>query len=494
MINVIKINESKIRVMSDESAELDISEHFTFFADNYKFNPKFKARIWDGKIRLYNKRTKILPIGLLDQLISYAKNNNIEIQLQSALTLKDKITHGQIGEFLEELNLHSNGNPIEPRDFQIDAVKKVINKEKVLLLSATGSGKSLIIYSIVRWLLENDDKSKILIIVPTVGLIAQMLNDFKDYSTANGFDVDLNSQYIMGGQTKEVSKKITVSTWQSIAKLDQVWFEQFNAVIGDEAHLYAAKSLSDCMDKMVNARYRVGTTGTTKDIKSNAMTLEGHFGPITRVSSTKELMDSGILTPLKINCLLLQYKSDERKLIKGYDYKEEIDWINAHERRNKFIVNLAASMNGSTLVLFQFKEKHGIPLYESIKYKVGDTRNVYLIHGDVDAEEREYIRNAMNNEGNSITLASVQTFATGTNVPSIENIIFAAPWKGKIRILQSIGRGLRLKEGKNFCNLYDIADDLSIKSHNNITLGHASTRMERYAEEQFNFKVFQIDI
>jgi superfamily II DNA or RNA helicase len=218
------------------------------------------------------------------------------------------------------------------------------------------------------------------------------------------------------------------------------------------------------------------------------------FGPVYKVISTKELMDQGSVAALKIKVLVMKYDEITRKIRNKNAYQDEMDFIVTHDKRNKFIRNLAVSCEGNTLVLFQYVEKHGSVLYEMIQNKVSDTRKVIYIHGGTDVEAREEARKIAENEDDAIILASFGVFSTGVNIPSIENVIFASPSKSKIRNLQSIGRGLRLKKGKTHCNLFDIADDLHWKSWKNHTLNHLAERVKTYAEEKFSFKIIEVDL
>lgn len=493
IIYVEKRDEVNLFVWSDLDVEFAIEEFFSFFADGYKFMPRFRAKLWDGKIRMYSAAKKTLPVGLYSYLEHYAADNGHEIEFskKSLPVIPEPVaTMDEVKAFCAGLNVQRNGVPIEHFDYQLDAIHKAINDRRVLLLSATGSGKSLIIYSILRWYVEKDLSA--LVLVPTTGLVEQMLGDFIDYSSHNGWDAEKFCQQIYSGFTKEITKPITISTWQSVYKLDRKWFNNFDVVVGDEAHLFAAASLSTCMNKLDQVSVRVGTTGTIKEAKSNKLTLEGHFGPVHKVSSTRELMDKGVLTDLKIKCLILKHDEEVRREVKDYDYQGEMDYIVRNDKRNQFIRKLATTLTGTTLILFQFVEKHGEVLYAQFKAHLPENRNVYLIHGGVSVDERERIRKALETDENPILIASYQTFATGVNAPSIENIIFASPTKSRIRNLQSIGRGLRLKKGKAYCNLYDISDDFSWKKKPNATLRHALERIKIYAEEQFPYKLIEV--
>jgi superfamily II DNA or RNA helicase len=248
------------------------------------------------------------------------------------------------------------------------------------------------------------------------------------------------------------------------------------------------------MERLTDVKYRIGTTGTLDNKKVHRLVLEGIFGPLHRVITTKELMDSGRVANLNITCLLMKYDDITRQGRKNNQYQDEIDFLVTNENRNRFIRNLAIRSSGNTLVLFQYVEKHGKVLYELIREKVADGRDVFFVYGGTETTDRENIRRIMEGKDDAIIIASFGTFSTGINIPSIENVIFASPSKSKIRNLQSIGRGLRLKEGKTHCNLYDIADDLSWKSWKNHTLHHFAERVKTYSEEKFTYKIVEVKV
>jgi superfamily II DNA or RNA helicase len=271
------------------------------------------------------------------------------------------------------------------------------------------------------------------------------------------------------------------------------WFEQFGMVIGDEAHNFKAKSLTTIMNNLVNAEYRIGTTGTLDNEKVHKLVLEGSFGPTYEVITTRELMDSGSLADLSIDVLLLQYDKETCKAVKGLSYQDEIDFIVRHEKRNNLIKNLSLQQKGNTLVLFQFVEKHGKPLYKSIIDSSRD-RKVLYVSGETPVDDRELVRKICTEQNDVIIVASLAVFSTGINIPSLENIIFASPTKSQIKVLQSIGRGLR-KHGDKKAKLYDIVDDFSDnKKTKNFALTHSAERIKIYSKQKFEFKIYQIPI
>jgi superfamily II DNA or RNA helicase len=396
---------------------------------------------------------------------------------------KNHVQHQNLVKFQSELKM-----PYELRDYQYDAVTHGIENKRAILLSPTGSGKSFIIYNLLRWYMDNYDK-QILIVVPTTSLVEQMYKDFADY----GFDVDNNCHKIYSGKDKITDKQIIISTWQSIYKFPKEWFENIGCVFGDEVHLFKAKSLSGIMNKCVNAEYRFGTTGTLDGTETNKLVLEGLFGPTKRVTMTRDLQEKGTLAKLNISVLLLRYHNDVCHKLKDATYQEEIDYIVTNEKRNRLITNLALDQTGNSLVLFQFVEKHGKPLYDMIKDRAGD-RPVYYVSGEVDASDREQIRGIVEKQKNAIIVASLGTFSTGINIRNLHNIIFASPSKSQVKVLQSIGRGLRQSDDGSTTQLYDIADDLHIKSHKNFTLRHSAERIKIYTKEQFPYKIHQVNI
>lgn len=492
-ITIEKLNEVYMRVLTDDAGiDQELSDYFKFRVPGYQFTPAYRAKIWDGFIRLFDLQRKTLYIGLFEYVQKFAEAHNYQIELKDNVCVNNNLSEQDVYDYVSALNLHGDQKPITIRDYQIDAVTTALNKERTVLLSPTGSGKSLIIYSICRWHIEQG--RKVMILVPTTSLVEQLYADFEDYSWANGWSTKANVQKLYSGFSREFHKNVLISTWQSVYLQPKAWFDQFNVIVGDEAHTFKSKSLVSVMEKMSNIKYRIGTTGTIDNKKVHKLVLEGIFGPVHRVTSSKDLMDQGTLAKLNITCLVLKYQDEIRKIVKDYKYQDEIDYIISSEQRNKFIRNLAVKCKGNTLVLFNYVERHGSILYDMIKNKVHEDRKVFFIHGGTDVEDREAIRHITDKENDAIIVASFGTLSTGVNIPSIENVIFASPSKSKIRNLQSIGRGLRKKDGKTECNLYDIADDFSWKSKKNHTLNHFAERIKTYSEENFEFKIVEINI
>jgi superfamily II DNA or RNA helicase len=478
-LRISKVNDVYIKVHCEAGEAMELSEYFTFYVPGYKFMPAFRNKVWDGKIRLFDRQTHNIYGGLLHYIEKFCKERDYELDVDYELRTTENFSLVEAEEFVKKLNL-----PFEPRDYQMKAFVHAIRNQRGLLLSPTASGKSLIAYLIVRYL-----KCKTLIIVPTISLVSQMYKDFKDY----GFDSDTFCHTITGGSDKVTKKPIVISTWQSIYKLPKDWFSQYDLIIGDEAHLFKAQSLTKIMTNLTDCAYRFGMTGTLDGTQTHRLVLEGLFGAVKQVTTTKELMDKSNLANLKIKALVLKHNEEACSEVKKYKYQEEIDYLVSSPARNKFITNLTISLKQNTLVLYQFVHKHGEPLYNMIKDRAGD-RQVFFVHGGVEAEERELVREITEKEQNAIIIASYGTFSTGINIRHLHNIVFASPSKSKIRTLQSIGRVLRLGENKDKATLFDIADDMTHKSRKNFTLDHFIERMKIYNDEKFDYKIYTINL
>lgn len=487
-ITITKVNEVYGKVECERHVARELSEYFTFFVPGYQFVPTYRNRIWDGKIRLFNLQTSQLYLGLVPYLTEFCDEREYAY---SHDLIEDEYSVYHAHKFFDTLNLHSQGKPIGVREHQEHAFIEAIQKRRTLLLSPTASGKSLIIYLICRQLLDYQNL-KGLIIVPTTSLVEQLYGDFGDYASESGFKNYMHVHRIYQGKEKTTDKAITISTWQSLYKMPPEYFHQFEYVIGDEAHLFKAQSLTSILTSCVNAKYRIGLTGTLDGTKTHKLVLEGLFGPTKKVVTTKELIDKKQLSSFNIKCLVLKHSEEICQQMKDKSYPDELKYLIESENRNRFIRNLAVSLTKNTLVLFQMK-KHGKILYEMIKEKaVG--RKVFFVDGDVETEVREEIRRIMELENDAIFVASFGTTSTGTNIRNLHNIIFTSPSKSRVRNLQSIGRGLRQSDGKEIATLYDIADDLRIKKHTNFTLQHFVERVKIYNEEQFSFKIYNIGL
>jgi superfamily II DNA or RNA helicase len=480
---ISKKNEVYLHIKAEPHVYYELQDQFTFDVPNAKFSPQFRNKYWDGKIRLFSTQTGEIYIGLLDKIIKFCDDHNYTYEFADnkfyglPFEINDGISKEGVKDYMTAISRHA------PRDYQVEGVYDALRHNRKLLISPTASGKSLMIYSVVRYYVEK--QQNILIVVPTTSLVEQMYKDFADY----GWDVGSYCHKIYAGKERETDSQVIITTWQSIYKLPKQYFARFNVVVGDEAHQFKSKSLISIMTKLCDAKYRFGFTGTLDGSQTHKWVLEGLFGPSYKIIKTDELMQKGHLAKLDIKILLLKHPPNRFDV-----FEDEVQYIINHSKRNNFIKNLTLDLKGNTLVLFSRVEGHGQPLYDLINNSKVDERHVFFIHGGVETEEREKVREITEKESNAIIVASYGTFSTGINIRNLHNVVFASPSKSRIRNLQSIGRVLRKGENKVKATLYDIADDISYKSRKNYTLNHLIERIKIYNEENFNYDIVNIPL
>ena len=480
---ICKKNEVYLQVKAEPHINQELSDHFTFDVPGAKFMPQYRSKYWDGKIRLFSTATGEIYVGLLDKVVAWAKKAGYTVTFENNKFYGTPFEHNEmislegVRDYMKSISKHT------PRDYQIEGVFDALKYNRRLLISPTASGKSLMIYSIVRYFVESS--KKILLIVPTTSLVEQMYKDFEDY----GWESEKYCHKIYSGRERTNANPVTITTWQSIYKLDKKFFDGFDVVIGDEAHQFKSKSLIGIMTKLRDTKYRYGFTGTLDGSQTHKWVLEGLFGPSYKITQTKDLIEKGHLSKLNIRILLLKHPPK-----KFETYEEEIQYLISHKQRNNFIKNLSLTLRGNTLILYSRVETHGRLLFDLINNSVEDTRKVFFVHGGVGAEEREQVREITEKEENAIIVASYGTFSTGINIKNLHNVVFASPSKSRIRNLQSIGRVLRKGNNKSQAMLYDVSDDITFKSKKNYTLNHLIERIKIYNEENFNYEFTQIKL
>jgi superfamily II DNA or RNA helicase len=492
IVEVEKINEVFMKLKASPSVLQELSEFFSFQPNGYQFSPKFKARVWDGYIRLVTPFKPYIYIGLLNLLKQFCEIREYQLVIDKELFGRDDVPDDYGYQIAKDIK-----SKLELRDYQNDYVVNALRNNRALSLSPTSSGKSFMQYLLVQHYYRSF-QYRTLIIVPTISLVHQMSGDFIDYGC------DPNMLYkIQGGVDKSTDKTIVISTWQSLKNMTPEWFNQFGVVIGDEAHLFTGKSLVDIMEKCTDVRYRFGFTGTiSKDSKTHQLVLQGLFGEVKRYVTTKDLIDSGTVANFKIKAIVLgydpeirkQFRTQVMKLEKKKRYVAEREFIINNRKRNLFIRNLVWSLEGqNNLILFELVEKHG-KILEPLLRREG--RELHFIHGKVDGDVREEIRKIVENDPvkRHDILASSGTFSTGVNLKKLDNLILVNAGKSEVRNLQSIGRTLRKGNDADNATLYDLTDDLSIGTYRNYTLEHFRSRIEVYSSEQFPLKIININL
>ena len=480
---ISKKNEVYLKIECEPHIKYELSDQFTFDVPEAAFMPSYRSKHWDGKIRLFSPHTGEIYCGLLDRLITWCGEHEYKMKFESNKYYGDVLESNPMVTMEGVKSFMTSITSFKPRDYQVKAVYQALKNNRKLIISPTASGKSMMIYSVVRYHVAKGEK--ILIVVPTTSLVEQMYKDFIDY----GWDAEAHCHKIYAGYEKISDKDVTITTWQSIYKMPKKYFDEFTTVIGDEAHQFKAKSLTGIMTKCHNAKYRIGFTGTLDGTKTHKWVLEGLFGPADKIVNTEELIDQGYLSKFEIKVLILKHEYQ-----KFETYEDEIQFLINNDRRNKFISNLALDLKGNTLILYSRVSTHGQVIYDLLNNSKTQDRKVFFIHGGVNTDEREDVRKITESEDNAIIVASYGTFSTGINIKNLHNVIFSSPSKSRIRNLQSIGRVLRKGQAKNLATLYDVSDDVTNKNgKKNYTLNHLVERIKIYNEENFDYQIINID-
>lgn len=504
-IYVEKVNESQIRCyFEDEGVARHVYEFFQYQDKTFQPNPYSR---WDGMVRLMDLNTGLMGQGLLQVLLVFCKQQGYTIGIDDRLKTVNNITQEDLDDWVKELDLTVPGENyksdksdyicIDPYFYQSDALYYCAKFNKFTILAATGAGKSLIAYLLIRYyeMVYGDDGGKILLVVPSAKLVRQMKADFEAYSIKNGWDADANCHQIVEGAVKTSNKPVFISTWQAIQDEHPSYFDQFTKLIVDECHGSGADKMSYICKHATRAHQRVGMTATLKDTEMHQLQVQANFGPIKRVVSTKQLQDMGQAADTMIHVCNLSYSAEDRLFAstKLKDYHDEIDWLINHPYRNKIIKSMILSLKGNSLFLFNRNEAHLEVIYNEIK-ELKD--HVYMINGEVKLDDRAEIERIMESGENVTILASYGTMSTGISIKKMHNLVLCHPSKSLVRVLQSIGRMLRMHSSKNQAQIYDLVDVLSLSAqqYKNYAMKHAVERFGFYTREQHKTKMRPIEV
>ena len=482
MLIIRQENASFIRL---DNTPLDVLNHikdeFSFIIPQFQFKRKWgNNKNWNGKVVLL-KRNKYLYSGLLETLMYFLKKNNYSFKLDISEPV-EQLTTKNITDQLQKLPLN-----IQPHDYQLHSVTELLLRQRLLLVSPTASGKSYILFLALVLALKFKLATKILIVVPTISLVLQLQKDFLSYCGSEKL-LDFFSKHIhciYQGQERHNKHKITISTYQSLIQCEPEFFTPFDLVIADEVHLMSKSSGQQILENSTSAKLRWGLTGTLQDTQLDLLVLTGLFGKPLQLVKTKELIDKGFISNLKINNIILRYDTLECKKIQGLSFQKEYEYIISHKERQSIVNNFVSQLVGNSLVLFTRIELQGEQLYENIK-SLNPNKHVVFLTGRNSAEERENARQLAETHNNVILICSYGIFSTGISINNLHNIIFASPYKAKIKVLQSIGRGLRKHQHKLICTVYDFVDDARFGQKLNYFFTHFLERLSIYGTEGFD--------
>lgn len=488
-----KVNSSCVHLVCEDGLSHRFYNVFSAYAPGYRFNPRFKLHVWDGKVRCYNSITQILPIGLLNNLLIWCDQHKIEYSLQGFnKPLRDNIDKAELE---KQMNSYITAG-FQARDYQVNAVHAALTNRRGVLLSCTGSGKSLMIYTFLRYLLDNKDVHRAILIVPSVSLVEQMFSDFRDYGWD---DLEDHVEMLYSGKKPTFKKEILISTWQSLEKEDPEFFEVYDACVVDECHQAKCNVVTRLLKLMHNAEYKIGTSGTLPTEISEQLQINSVIGNVLFELKSCELIARGYLTKLNIAAIFLKYPLSFIEENKERTYPEEVKMVEEYPNRNKvlnFIIDHTSPMNNMLILV---NHRNHLKDVEDYLHKNYPEKKVSIITGDVKAKVREEIRVGIEDEDGTILLATYQTMSTGVNIPKLHAIMLFSNSKSRIKVLQSIGRGLRKHNSKNKVIIYDIVDDLSYKKRTgriakNYCMQHFDERSSYYIEQEFPVITTKLDI
>jgi superfamily II DNA or RNA helicase len=501
-ISIEKVNESFLKVYSDDYSLLkSINEYFSFFAENYKFMPNYKNEYWNGKIKLFDLTSCLLPLGLYSNLTKFLNDNGYKFEKNTNYN-KIQISNENIIDFIKNQN-----KKIKPRIYQLKGLLISLKENKCIIQLPTGSGKSYLIFLYIKYLLENyiQDDDKILLIVPQKSIVFQMRDEFINYD--NEFKDLIYT--IIAGCKKYSPKPIHISTWQSVYKLESEHFENYKVVIVDECHHAKAKSIETILKKCINATFRLGVTATINN-NNYKIILRAHFGNIYELEKTKKLIDQKFLSPLSVYNFILKYPLETRLNIAALNHRDfngELKIALANKKRHETILKIISKIDKNCLVLFK-RIAYGKKLYENLKALLPE-KTIYYIDGQIDVHIREEIRKNLENENGIILIATNLIFSQSVNIRNLHYIVITMFNKSKIAVMQTIGRGLRPHHDKEKLKVIDFIDDMQVnakeKKENetpeiplttcrNILLQHFYDRIKIYKEEKYDYKIKRINL
>jgi len=480
LITVSKLNESWIHIEGDYGDLLSLSEHFAKYTENFKFTPQFKAGMWDGKIRFFNMMTGNLPYGLFSKLEEAIDIYRLDATIDPNILIDaypKEIDEKIWQTVLDEFKIY------DPHEHQIQGARQLIINRKGLLLHATSSGKTVTLFLYLKYMLKVLERFiprlKIMVVVPRKGLVVQFCKDFETY----GMDPILVGKYF--GDEKDLSKPITVGTWQSLIKAEE-YLSTVNMALADEVHLAKAVSIKTLLEKCNRAKIRVGVTGSLPKPECDMLSIEGSFSRILHEVKTDELIKKGIISKVDVVQIHFNYPRGTQASCKK-DYRKEKEIIQSSPERLAMVSTLIGRhRDGENLLLIFDELEFGTHYFEALRQRHPD-RHFKYVAGDVSVKEREEIRQFTSENSNVVIVASIGTFSTGINIPRIHAIIGLWLGKSEITLKQTIGRGLRLHESKSRCIFYDIVDQLSYSKK------HGTSRLMVYFQEGFPVKNVEVN-
>lgn len=482
---------------------------------NWMFNPMVKKKIWDGNICFLDKFNRV-PVGLIKKVKEIGQKFRFDIDIENeGLSLWGDFNEEHFDSWIIDMFKDIKK---KPRDYQIDAAKKILKSKRSISELATSAGKTMIMYIVFAYLKSTGNLKQMLIVVPNNNLIIQTIESFEELSDQKSV-LSFQSQMISGDKSDKSKSDVdlVIGTFQSLVKLDESWFEDINIVCIDEAHYTNAQSVKKIISKCKNVFFKFGLSGTLlQDDSADALTIQAFIGPMINKVTPNDLFEKKVATPVKIKVVRLLHSNEtlKKKLFNLRSMKSEItgekqlaierEIITQSEERFRVVCDMVKSSTNNSLVLFQnIKNDYGRRLYDQLREETED-KVIFYVDGSTSSNLREEYKKSMETGDNRILVASFGTFSTGISINNIHNVFFMESYKSEKVVKQSIGRGMRLSENKENVTIIDFQDDLSWKNHDNTIrskrceknylLKHGEARLEIYRNEGFPYKIYTLEI
>lgn len=464
-------------------------EHFARKAPNYFFNPRYKLGAWDGKIRYFHKTGKTY-VYLLPQILPKLESFGYKLDVIDQRTF-DGVDLGHVdpNRFAHLINA-STGEPYKLRYYQEEAVNAAIDSGGGIVIAGTGAGKTIMCAVLAD--AYHQVGLETLVIVPSATLVKQTRKSFIGWELSTG-------EY--SGDAKEINHPIVISTWQALQNNPKL-IQQFDVVIVDECHGIKGQVLTELLNQYgKNIPYRYGFTGTLPKAETDAMAVHVAVGPVVYEIPAKQLMDEGYLAKMHVDIYQLEENFQEEyaehlELLKKQgspekpptyvqfketyfpEWRQEISYLRRYEPRLDWITALIEvkrdMKKGNVFVLVD-----NIQLGQKLESLIDNSKFVY---GKDDTKVREEIYDLFATHDDLVVIANVQIAAVGLDIPRIFHLVFVDIGKSFIRVIQSIGRGLRLANDKDFLHVTDIGSDLKYGKR------HVRERIKYYREAEYPYK------
>ena len=526
VIDVIFLDEVHLYVESfDPDIEEQLAELFRFDTHQAIFKENDDFAKWDGVYRLYDpdKNKRNLYTGLFSRLEKFAEENGYTILRNRAREVRTKNKY-PVGATMESLRDYEDfygedihKKPIDDEEkfratmetwevnpeinklfdrsapfysrtkaqqHEITAIINALNRRRAVLWFKSENNKHLVMCFLLQRYIQS--KKTCLFMVSNKMVVDRLYEGFRESFSKEGeastFYIGEHIQKLYTGLSKEVSNRVILANWESVKNQPSKWFDQFSVVIVDEINKFHSRSLISLMEKITKTKTRIGIMDSTENLKIHRLVFEGLFGPVEEVWDKTNSIE--YQSDLKVTCLRLNYPNAIKEARKGNEQHEEVKFLQQYDERNRYIRNLACTLEGNTLVLVMNTD-HGNILHNLIREKLqqdGLKKDVFMSVGQIGKEDEKSILLNIKESNEWIIIASYRRIDVGFMIHSLDNVVMASPYKNDIRNLRAIGSGLTSRNAT--CNLYDFMDDLRIGEWENHLIKQADKRMTIYEEEK----------